>query len=126
MAEEVEETQTERGVKTLQEMLQRTNAQIKADRALEISEGFEMTAKRKIEDLQNDIKILTRRRTGLLDLSSNSTTTLIKSGDIDVTILLENFNAFGLDIRNKRIQLNNTKESYNILFGQTYELETII
>lgn len=53
--------------------LGRSTAQIKSDRAMEIAELAEIQAKRDVEDLERDLRLLERRKRSSLDMSPDNT-----------------------------------------------------
>lgn len=113
-------------VNNLAQMLSRSTKQIKEDRATEIAEMAEVELKRMVEDLQRDINRLERRKRNALDLSPDNTYSLITLNDFEPLDFVEKYAKIGLEIREKRIILENAKTTYNELFGETYQTESII
>jgi len=109
---------------TLWEGLSRNIKQIKEGRALSILEDAELAYKRKIENMENALRKLNRKVEDSLDMSPDSTTTLLMK-DFDADAFIEADAKAAYDIRNSTIQLNECKKRYNALFGKVYEVEVI-
>lgn len=103
--------------------LKRNNKQIREDRALSISEDAEMLYKRKIEDLEVEIKRMKRDQENMLDLSPESAMSLKLASDFDANLFVSKDGELALRIRNKNIELNIAKRRYNYLFGNIYTVE---
>ena len=103
--------------------LKRNNKQIREDRALSISEDAEMLYKRKIEDLEVEIKRMKRDQDNMLDLSPESATSLKLASDFDANSFVAKDAELAIKIRNKRIELSLAKKRYNYLFGDIYKFE---
>lgn len=116
---------TEEKVNAFAAVLSRSTSQIKGDRAVEIGELAEIEAKRKVEDLERELKRLERKKKSSLDLSPDNTYSIMKVKDFEPTDFILAYNNLGLEIREIRIKLNNAKQTYNELFGNTYNLESI-
>lgn len=116
---------TEEKVNAFAAVLSRSTSQIKGDRAVEIGELAEIEAKRKVEDLERELKRLERKKKSSLDLSPDNTYSIMKVKDFEPTDFILAYNNLGLEIREIRIKLNNAKQTYNELFGSTYNLESI-
>lgn len=101
---------------TFEASIKRNNKQIREDRALSITEDAELIYKREVEDLRTQIKRLTRERDNMLDLSGNSTTTIISAADFDAKAFAEKDLDIGLKIRNLEIKLEIATKRYNELF----------
>ena len=89
---------TEQKVATLAGVLSRNTAQIKTDRATEIAELAEIEAKRKVEDLEREVKQLERRKKSLTDLSPDNTFSIMKVKDFDAGEFIAKYNEIGLQI----------------------------
>lgn len=124
--DQTEVTTTEQKVSALAATLSRNTSQIKADRASEISELLEIEAKRKVEDIDREVKQLERRRKSSLDLSPDNTYSIMKVKDFEPKDFMDVYTNLGLQIREAKVRLNIAKQAYNELFGETYHLETII
>ena len=116
---------TDEKVNNLAASLSRNTSQIKSDRAQEIAELTEIEAKRKIEDIEREVKQLERKKKSSLDLSPDNTYSLMKVKDFEPLDFITAYSNLGLEIREKKIKLNNAKQTYNELFGNTYTLESI-
>lgn len=97
--------------------LKRNNKQIRDDRAVTIGEDAEMTYKRKIEDMEMEIKKLKRDRDGMLDLSGDNALSLKVATDFDATAFANKDMEIGVTLRNLEIKLEIAKERYAFLFG---------
>lgn len=116
---------TEEKTNLFADTLARNTSQIKKDRALEIAELAEISFKRKVEDSERELKQLIRRKKSSLDLSPDNTYSIMKVKDFDPDEFEEGYNSLGLQIREAMIKHNNAKNSYNELFGKTYEIDKI-
>lgn len=94
----------------------RGNSKIKHDRALEIVESAQMKYKRKIEDLEQEIKQYRRDRRGMLDLSPTTAMSLMVASDFDASIFVDKDIELGVKIRLAEIKLDIAKERYTFLF----------
>jgi hypothetical protein len=117
---------TEEKVNLLATTLSRNTSQIKADRATEIAELAEISFKRKVEDFDRELRQLERRKKSSLDMSPDNTYSIMKVKDFEPDDFAAAYSRLGLEIREKKIQLNNAKQSYNELFGDTFTLETVL
>lgn len=104
--------------------ISRNIKQIKEGRALSILEDAELAYKRKIENMELTLKKLNRKVEDSLDMSPDSTTTLLMK-DFDADKFIEADANAAYDIRNLTIQLNECKKRYNVLFGKIYDVEAI-
>ena len=116
---------TEQKVNAFAQVLTRNTSQIKADRATEIAELAEIEAKRKVEDLERELKQLDRRKRSSLDLSPDNTYSIMKVKDFEPGDFVNIYSDLGLKIRELKIKLNNAKQTYNELFGNSYTLEQL-
>ncbi|MDH5182315.1 MAG: hypothetical protein OEX12_00360 [Gammaproteobacteria bacterium] len=98
--------------------LQRNNKQIRNDRAEAMTDSAHMIMRRKIEDLQVDIKTLNRDREALLDLSPESATSLMLKKDFNAELYVEKEMEYGIQIRQKEILLDLMQKRYTYLFGE--------
>lgn len=99
--------------------LKRNNAKIREDRAIAIGESAQMRYKRKIEDLEMELKQLKRDRDNMMDLSPASADSLVLASDFDSQTFVDKDVQIGITIRNLEIQLEIARERYNHLFNQT-------
>lgn len=97
--------------------LTRNNKQIRADRALAISEDAQTLYKRQIEDMQMELKRLTRERSNMLDLSPTDSTSLKLASDFNAQDFVTKDIELGVRMRNLVIKLDIAQESYKNLFG---------
>lgn len=109
----------------LQESLNRSNKDIRKDRAEVIHEDLELIYKRKVEDLENELKRAKRKQLNVFDFSPTNTMSLIMAKELDSVEVLEQDLTMSLSVRNLTIKLNHAKDRYNFLFGNTYELENV-
>lgn len=97
--------------------LKRNNRQIRDDRATAISEDTQLVYKRRIEDLQLEIKKMAREQENMLDLSPTNAQSLILASDFDSNAYAQKDIELGVKIRNAEITLEIAKKRYNYLFG---------
>lgn len=121
----VEQT-TETKVNLFAESLKRNTSQIKGDRAIEIAELAEIEFKRRVEDLDRDLKTIVRKKKSSLDMSPDNTYSLMKVKDFEPVDFINAYTELGIQEREIHIKLNIAKQAYNELFGQTYEIIPII
>jgi len=96
--------------------LNRNNASIKADRAADLTEGARLQYKRKVEDLEQQINVLKRRREAALDLSPDTAISLKHAANFDEKAFVASDIAMSIEIRNLSIELKLTKGRYKSLF----------
>ncbi len=99
--------------------LKRNNGKIREDRAIAIGESAQMRYKRKIEDLEMELKQLKRDRDNMMDLSPASADSLVLASDFDAQTFVDKDVQIGITIRNLEIQLEIARDRYNHLFNQT-------
>lgn len=99
--------------------LKRNNTKIREDRAIAIGESAQMRYKRKIEDLEMELKQLKRDRDNMMDLSPASADSLVLASDFDAQTFVDKDVQIGITIRNLEIQLEIARERYNHLFNQS-------
>jgi hypothetical protein len=97
--------------------LKRSNKQIKDARAEAIAEDLEITYKRRIEDLELDLKNAKRQQANMLDLSPDNTYSLKLATDFDAKRWTEDHINLGKRIHNVTIELEIAKRQYNMLFN---------
>jgi hypothetical protein len=106
--------------------LKRNNKQIREDRARTILEDTELIYKRRIEDLELQIRKLKRERNNMLDLSPTNAQSLVLASDFNNKDYVEKDIALGLKIRNTEIELEIAKKRYRYLFvDETIEKEEV-
>ena len=98
--------------------LKRNNAKIREDRAIAIAEDAERLYKRKIEDLRDGIKKMTREREYMLDMSPTDSTSLVMASDFSADNFINKDLDLGLRIRNETIKLEIAEKSFKQLFGK--------
>jgi len=96
--------------------LLRNNKQIRVDRASAIVEGAELIYKRKVEDLEVQIKQMKREQENMIDLSPTTAQSLVLASDFDATAYVVKDVNLGLKIRNAEIELEIAKKRYGYLF----------
>lgn len=96
--------------------LVRNNKKIKEDRAVSIQEDTQMRYKRKVEDLEIEIKKLERERNDMLDLSPTTADSLILASDFDTDAYVDKDIEIGIKIRNLKIKLEVAQARYAFLF----------
>lgn len=96
--------------------LVRNNKKIRDDRAIAIAESAEMLYKRKVEDMNLQIKQLRRDREAMLDLSPTDAQSLVLASDFDAQKFVEKDIQLGTAIRNLEITLEIAQTRYTHLF----------
>ena len=99
------------------ESLKRSAKDIKQDRAESVAEDLELSMSRTLENTRRDLKKLTRKRSGMLDLSPQNTISLIMAESFDADGFSDEYLRLGLEIRELEIKLEVAQKSYNHLFG---------
>lgn len=97
--------------------LKRNNAKIRADRAASIAEDAQLIYKRKVEDLDVQIKRLKRDRENMLDLSPTDAHSLVLASDFNSAEFTQKDIEIGVNIRNLEIMLEIAQDRYKHLFG---------
>ena len=130
MSENVEEIVKEVAEETeggfLQASLGRTNKQIRQERGDAIAEDLEIVYRRKVEDLETDVKRSVTKQRNAFDFSPTNSQSLVMAKELESIDILEKDLKLGEDLRALKVRLNIARDRYNILFGHTYELETIV
>lgn len=96
--------------------LKRNNAKIRADRADAIAENAMTLFRRKIEDLQMEIRQLQRDRENMLDLSPADAQSLKLASDFNASEFVEKDINIGIKLRNLEIELQIAVDRYKYLF----------
>lgn len=97
--------------------LTRNNKKIKQDRAVAITENTQILFKRKVEDLDLEIKRTKRDRDNMLDLSPTTSDSLVLASDFDAEAFVKKDIELGVKIRNLEIAYDIAKNRYNHLFN---------
>ncbi len=103
--------------------LKRNNKQIRDDRAQAIAEDTEITYKRKVEDLDYEIRKKIREREQMMDLSPTNTQSLVLANEFDAKAFVGKELDLGTEIRNLTIKYNIAVKRFNILFGGILEIK---
>ena len=96
--------------------LVRNNKKIKEDRAIQIAESAQIFYKRKVEDLDLQIKQKRRDRQAMLDLSPTTTDSLILASDFKADEFVAKDIALGVEIRELEIKRDIAQARYKELF----------
>lgn len=96
--------------------LVRNNKKIREDRAIAIAEAAQMNYKRRVEDLELEIKQLKRDRENMLDMSPTTADSLVVASDFNALEFVNKDIEIGIKIREKEIQLEIAKSRYKHLF----------
>jgi hypothetical protein len=96
--------------------LNRNAREIKRDRAVSVHEQIELIYKRKIEDMEMEMKTLQRKREGRLDMSPSNSMSLILAVDFDANGFVNSDLEDTLRIRELRIKIEEAKARYDYLF----------
>ena len=110
----------------LQGSLSRTNKQIRQERGDAIAEDLQIVYKRKVEDLEIEVKRAERKQENAFDFSPTNSQSLVMAKELESVDILEKDITLGIQIREFKVKLNIAKQRYNFLFGETYELEPVI
>jgi len=106
---------------TFMSSLTRNNKKIRADRAAAITEDAETIYRREVEDLEIRLKKAVRERENLLDLSPNSTQSLIMAADFDSKGFSTSHINLGLQIKKLEEKLEVARTGYAELFSTGVE-----
>ena len=96
--------------------LTRNNKDIKRDRAVAIAEDAGLRYRRKVEDLEIELKRLRRKQENMLDLSPSDARSLMVAKDLNSAEYVDNDIELGCEIRDTQIRLNIARERYEHLF----------
>jgi hypothetical protein len=99
--------------------LQRNNKKIRDDRAEQIGSKAQLAYKRRIEDIQTQMKEIGWGRDGLIDLSPTSADSLILATDFKSNEFVTKDLEIGLQLRDLEIQEQIAISRYEHLFGDT-------
>lgn len=102
-------------------VLQRSNKDIRDDRALTIAQKAKRSYRRKIEDILDEIKELRLRRLNMLDLSPTDRNSLVLGNNFDADDFVSKNLDLGKQIENLEITLRIATEEYEFLFGEKIE-----
>lgn len=102
---------------SFQTSLQRSNKDIKNDRAIGIAEDAELTYQRMVQDLEVEYKRKIRERQNMLDLSPTNTHSLILASEFDSKKFVELDLTIGVQLREIEIKLDIARSRYAELFG---------
>ncbi len=96
--------------------LKRNNKEIRSDRADAIEEDAQLIFKRKVEDLDVEVKRLKRDRDNMLDMSPDNAMSLKLAENFDSRAFVDKDIALGVEIRNTEIRLEIAQNRYAHLF----------
>lgn len=102
------------------QILTRNNKAIRDDRAIAIIEDAELEYKRKIENMERDLKVLNRERDAMLDLSPGNSYSLTPE-KFDAALFVKKDLEMGVQIRQQEIELEIARKKYNELFAPKEE-----
>jgi len=108
------ETQEKKGA--FIDSLTRTNKGIRKDRAEALVEATELLYKRRVEDVEVNIKTLKRDMENMLDLSPDSAISLKVPSDFDAAAYVEKNCELALKLRNEQIKLRVYRRHYERQF----------
>jgi hypothetical protein len=97
----------------------KTNAKIRQDRAANISEDLYMQYKRRIEDMELEIRKCQRDKAGMLDLHPDSAFGLKVATDFNAGEFVEKRQDLGVKIHNLQLRLKIARTDFLALFGTT-------
>lgn len=101
------------------ESLQRSNDQIREDRARTIGADSELIYRRRVEDIELKIKRLEREQKGLIDISPLDRNSLTFA-DFQPEAFVQKDLEYSLTIRNLNIQLEVAIKRFEYLFSKTF------
>ena len=97
--------------------LKRNNKQIREDRATAIAEDAETFYRRKVEDIQNNLRKMRRDQENMLDMSPENSMSLKIASDFSGEDYVTKDLELGIKIRNEEIRYEVAKKRYDHLFG---------
>ena len=97
--------------------LKRNNRQIREDRAQAIAEDAQLIYKRRVEDLEIQVRKLEREQENALDVSPKEAQSLTPANDFNSINFMTKDIEIGLKIRELKITLEIAKARYSYLFG---------
>lgn len=100
------------------DMLKRNNKQIRDDRAEAISEDCLVIFRRRVEDIQLNIKKMERELDNMIDLSPETAMSLVPAKDFDANAFVEKRLEIGVRLRNEKIKLEIAQNDFNLLFSR--------
>lgn len=100
------------------ETLNRSNAQIKQDRAEAIIEDAETLYQRVVEDLQKELKRKERERKAMLDISPSNSYSFISAKEFDADQFIQDDIKISLEIKTLKDKLVVVEERFIALFGK--------
>lgn len=106
--------------------LRRSNKQIRQERGDAIYEDLQIVYKRKVEDLEVEVKRSIRKQENSFDFSPTNSQSLVMAKELESVDIYDEDIKTSLEIRNLKVKLNEAKKRYNYLFGHKYELETVV
>lgn len=104
-------------VGVFEQMLKRSAPQLRSDRAGTVSTKTEKEYRRRLEDLLDNIESFSVDLQSLMDLSSDSTTTIINPANIDITGLIDKRASLLSSRRNDFNKYFSLYYDYKYLFG---------
>lgn len=96
--------------------VKRNNKQIREDRAMVIVSNAELMYRRKIENIEIDIRNMEMELDNMLDLSPTNAQSLVMASDFNAEVYISKDLEIGMKIRNERIRLEVAKARYAHLF----------
>ena len=103
--------------------LNQSNSEIKKNRAISIAEKTQCIYKRKIEDLEIEIKELERNQKDALDLSPTNALSLQPAKDFSEEKFYTDDLNYSIQIREKKIEKELAEERYKYLFEEEVDEE---
>lgn len=100
-----------------EQMLKRSAPQLRSDRAGMVSTKTEKEYRRRLEDLLDNVDSFSADLQSLMDLSSDSTTTIINPANIDITGLIDKRASLLSSRRNDFNKYFSLYYDYKYLFG---------
>lgn len=101
--------------------LKRSSREVREQRGELIKEDLEEEYRRKIEDLEKQLRRNDRDQTGMFDFSPNNSMSMVMK-DVDAKEIMDKDLEIEQENRNTLVKLNNAKKRYNFLFGKKYDV----
>lgn len=98
------------------ESLYRGNKEIKKDRAEAIAEDVQTVYKRKVEDMELEMKRLIRKRENMLDMAPDNAHSLKPASDVNAVNFVEEDLRIGYDLKQLELRLEVARARYKYLF----------
>ena len=99
-------------------ILQRSNKDIKDDRAFALGEDTQLMFRRTIEDMKFDLKKSNRELANMLDLSPDNAITLMTPSNFDAGKFVAKNIELAVKVYNQEVKVQIAEKQYAELFGE--------